>query len=252
MSIQAVSLRGLLSTGMREFRVCDKQILGASERFRGNRVIFLLSSPYIKRTRWRADRRPKLGCRMKTLRGLKVLSLSVSLGLFLAACSTTGGNPQANDPYEQTNRQVFDLDIRLDRHILLPTAQAYNEVVPEFARDGVHNFLLNLNSPVIFANDVLQGEASRGGETLARFVLNSTIGIGGLIDVAGKMGIPYHDEDFGQTLGVWGADEGPYLVLPFFGPSNPRDLTGNVVDIAFDPNTYISHNYNFYWSLARG
>jgi phospholipid-binding lipoprotein MlaA len=189
---------------------------------------------------------------MKALRGLKVLSLGVSLGLFLTACSTTSGNPQANDPYEQTNREVFDLDIRLDRHILLPTAQAYNEVVPEFARDGVHNFLLNLNSPVIFANDVLQGEASRGGETLARFVLNSTIGIGGLIDIAGKMGIPYHDEDFGQTLGVWGAEEGPYMVLPFFGPSNPRDLTGNVVDIAFDPNTYISYNYKFYWSLGRG
>jgi phospholipid-binding lipoprotein MlaA len=189
---------------------------------------------------------------MKALRGLKVLSLGVSLGLFLTACSTTGGNPQANDPYEQTNRQVFDFDIRLDRHILLPTAQAYNDVVPEFARDGVHNFLLNLNSPVIFANDVLQGEAGRGGQTLARFVLNSTIGIGGLIDIAGKIGIPYHDEDFGQTLGVWGAEEGPYLVLPFFGPSNPRDLTGNVVDIAFDPNTYISYNYKFYWSLGRG
>jgi phospholipid-binding lipoprotein MlaA len=188
---------------------------------------------------------------MKALRGLKVLSLGVSLGLFLTACSTTGGNPQANDPYEQTNRQVFDLDIRLDRHILLPTAQAYNDVVPEFARDGVHNFLLNLNSPVIFANDVLQGEAGRGGQTLARFVLNSTIGIGGLIDIAGKIGIPYHDEDFGQTLGVWGAEEGPYLVLPFFGPSNPRDLTGDVVDIAFDPNTYISYNYKFYWSLGR-
>jgi phospholipid-binding lipoprotein MlaA len=189
---------------------------------------------------------------MKALRGLKVLSLGVSLGLFLTACSTTGGNPQANDPYEQTNRQVFDFDIRLDRHILLPTAQAYNDVVPEFARDGVHNFLLNLNSPVIFANDVLQGEAGRGGQTLARFVLNSTIGIGGLIDIAGKIGIPYHDEDFGQTLGVWGAEEGPYLVLPFFGPSNPRDLTGDVVDIAFDPNTYISYNYKFYWSLGRG
>lgn len=188
---------------------------------------------------------------MKALRGLKVLSLSVSLGLFLAACSTTGGNPQANDPYEQTNREVFDLDIRLDRHILLPTAQAYNDVVPEFARDGIHNFMLNLNSPVIFANDLLQGEASRGSQTLARFVLNSTIGIGGLIDIAGKIGIPYHDEDFGQTLGVWGAEEGPYMVLPFFGPSNPRDLTGDVVDIAFDPNTYISYNYKFYWSLGR-
>jgi phospholipid-binding lipoprotein MlaA len=189
---------------------------------------------------------------MKALRGLKVLLLGVSLGLPLAACSTTGGNPQANDPYEQTNREVFDLDIRLDRHILLPTAEAYNNVVPEFARDGIHNFLLNLNSPVIFANDLLQGEAGRGGQTLARFVLNSTIGIGGLIDIAGKIGIPYHDEDFGQTLGVWGAQEGPYLVLPFFGPSNPRDLTGDVVDIAFDPNTYISYNYKFYWSLGRG
>jgi phospholipid-binding lipoprotein MlaA len=189
---------------------------------------------------------------MTALRGLTVLTLGVSLGLFLTACSTTGGNPQANDPYEQTNREIFDFDIRLDRHILLPTAEAYNDVVPEFARDGIHNFLLNLNSPVIFANDVLQGEASRGGETLARFVLNSTIGIGGLIDIAGKIGIPYHDEDFGQTLGVWGSEEGPYLVLPFFGPSNPRDLTGDVVDIAFDPNTYISNNYKFYWSLGRG
>ena len=189
-----------------------------------------------------------LGVMMKVLRGLGLLAA----GLLLTACSTTGGNPQANDPYEQTNRDVFNLDVKLDRAVLLPTAQAYNTVVPEVARDGVHNFLLNLNSPVIFANDLLQGEASRGSETLARFVLNSTIGIGGLIDIAAKIGIPYHDEDFGQTLGVWGAQEGPYLVLPFFGPSNPRDLTGNVVDIAFDPNTYISYNYKFYWSLGRG
>ncbi len=185
---------------------------------------------------------------MKALRGLGL----VAVGLLLTACSTTGGNPQANDPYEQTNRDVFDLDVKLDRAVLLPTAEAYNAVVPELARDGVHNFLLNLNSPVILANDMLQGEAERGGQTLARFVLNSTIGIGGLIDIAGKMGIPYHDEDFGQTLGVWGAQEGPYLVLPFFGPSTPRDLVGNAVDIAFDPNTYISYNYKFYWSLGRG
>ncbi len=178
--------------------------------------------------------------------------LSVSLGLPLAACSTTGGNPQANDPYEQQNREIFDLDVRLDRHILLPTAEAYNDVVPEVARDGIHNFLLNLNSPVIFANDLLQGDGGRGSQTLARFVLNTTLGIGGLIDIAGKIGIPYHSEDFGQTLAVWGADEGPYLVLPLAGPSNPRDLTGDVVDIAFDPNTYISYNYKFYWSIGRG
>ncbi|HEY4124476.1 MAG TPA: MlaA family lipoprotein, partial [Rhizomicrobium sp.] len=114
---------------------------------------------------------------MKALRGLGL----IAVGLLLTACSTTGGNPQANDPYEQTNRDIFDLDLKLDRTVLLPTAEAYNAVLPDFARDGVHNFLLNLNSPVIFANDVLQGEAGRGGQTLARFVLNSTIGIGGLI-----------------------------------------------------------------------
>ncbi len=182
--------------------------------------------------------------------GFRGLGLLVA-GLMLSACSTTGGNPQANDPYEQTNREIFDFDMRLDRHVLLPTAQAYRDVVPEVARDGIHNVLLNLNAPVIFANDLLQGEATRGGETLARFVLNSTIGIGGLIDIAAKIGIPYHDEDFGQTLGVWGAVEGPYWVLPFMGPSNPRDLVGNGVDIAFDPNTYISYNYKFYWSLGR-
>lgn len=175
--------------------------------------------------------------------------LSACLGL--AACSTTGGNPAVNDPYEQTNREIFDLDMRLDRHVLLPTAEAYNEVVPEVARDGVHNFLLNLNTPVIFANDMLQGDPGRGGQTLARFVLNTTLGLGGLIDIAGKIGIPYHDEDFGQTLAVWGAEEGPYLVLPLAGPSTPRDLVGDVVDIAFDPNTYIAYNYKFYWSLGR-
>lgn len=184
---------------------------------------------------------------MKTLRGLSILAV----GLSLTACSTTGGDPKDNDPFEATNREVFDLDMQLDEQVLLPTAQAYNEVLPEFARDGIHNFLLNLNSPVIFTNDVLQGEVDRSGETLARFVLNSTIGIGGLVDVAGKMGIAYHDDDFGHTLAVWGAEEGPYLVLPFLGPSNPRDLTGEVVDIAFDPNTYISYNYKFYWSLGR-
>jgi len=185
---------------------------------------------------------------MTAFRGLGLLLA----GLLLTACSTTGGNPQANDPYEQTNRDIFDFDMRLDRHVLLPTAEVYRDVVPEVARDGVHNVLLNLNSPVVFANDLLQGEATRGGETLARFVLNSTIGIGGLIDIAAKIGIPYHDEDFGQTLGVWGAVEGPYMVMPFFGPSNPRDLVGSGVDIAFDPNTYISYNYKFYWSLGRG
>ncbi len=184
---------------------------------------------------------------MKVSRGIGLLTA----GLLLTACSTTGGNPAANDPYEATNRDMFELNMRLDRNLLQPVSNAYVTVVPEPLRDSVHNFLLNINSPVVFANDLLQGEVSRGGNTLARFLLNSTIGIGGLVDVATKFGLPRHGEDFGQTLAVWGSQEGSYLVLPFIGPSNPRDLTGNVVDKAFDPSTWISYNYKFYWSAGR-
>jgi phospholipid-binding lipoprotein MlaA len=187
---------------------------------------------------------------MTVMKVLKNLSI-VCACLWLAACSTTGGNPAANDPYESTNREIFDFDMRLDRHGLLPTAACYAQVVPEPARDGVHNFLQNLDLPVTFANDLLQGETTRGSETFARFFVNTTFGLGGLFDVATRWGIPNHSEDFGQTLAVWGAGEGPYLVLPFGGPSTPRDFAGNIIDNAFDPTTYIAYNYKFYWSVGR-
>ena len=106
---------------------------------------------------------------------------------------------------------------------------------------------------MIFANDVLQGEPNRAGQTLGRVVINSTLGIGGLVDVAAKMGIPRHDEDFGQTLGVWGVGEGPYLVLPLAGPSNPRDTTGMVADYFMDPLTYIKwNNSTLYIGIRTG
>ncbi len=177
---------------------------------------------------------------------------ALSLATALSGCATSDPSGQ-NDPYEQTNRQIFDLDQKVDHAVARPVGVAYNAVLPVAARDSIHNFLANLDSPVIFANDVLQGEATRGGQTLGRAVVNSTLGLAGLFDIASKMGIPRHDEDFGQTLAVWGADEGPYLVLPLAGPSNPRDVVGMGGDIAMDPFTYLRwHNYTLYNVIRAG
>ena len=173
---------------------------------------------------------------MKT--SLSILA-ALALSLSLSACSTPSAESLAqNDPWEKTNRDVFDFDIKLDHAVARPIAKGYREVVPEFARDGIHNALSNLNSPVILANDAIQGDGEKFGNTLGRIVINSTIGIGGLIDVASKLGIPYHDNDFGITLGKAGTAEGSYLVLPFVGPQPPRDLLGSAIDNAFDPLTY--------------
>lgn len=184
----------------------------------------------------------------------KHLAVLAVVGLAAAGC-TTSHDPEAvaqNDPYESTNRAIFDFNMKLDNYFAKPVAKTYNRVVPEKARTGVHNFLTNLNKPVTFGNDVLQGSPDRAAETLGRFTVNTTVGLGGLIDVATMVGIPDHSEDFGQTLGVWGAGEGPYLVLPFLGPDPPRDLAGNVVDIFLDPLTYIRYHGADTWSAVRG
>jgi phospholipid-binding lipoprotein MlaA len=172
-----------------------------------------------------------------------------------AGCATTPSSNSAsdqNDPYEATNRKIFALNQTFDKYVAKPIATAYVDVLPDPARDGIHNFLQNLDGPVTFTNDVLQGEASRAGQTVGRFVINSTAGVGGLIDVAAKMGIPGHTADFGETLAVWGADEGPYLVLPGLGPSNPRDAAGYAVDIALDPSTWITWRSSEYFKIGRG
>ena len=187
------------------------------------------------------------------MRGLSKF-LVVAVGLLLAGCATdpaAPGTPGANDPYESTNRSVFKFNNDVDDAVVLPVAKAYASVVPDPAREGIHNFLLNLDLPVTFANDILQGEATRASQTLGRFVLNSTIGIGGLLDPATGAGIPYHEEDFGQTLGTWGSSEGPYIVLPFLGPDPPRDAAGQVVDIFLDPTTYIQLRDHIWYSVGR-
>jgi phospholipid-binding lipoprotein MlaA len=145
-----------------------------------------------------------------------------------------------NDPFEGGNRVMFGANQVLDKVLLRPVSVVYRGVLPDFAQDGVRNFMNNLHAPVIFANDLLQGETDRAGVTLARFGINSTIGLGGLFDVASEFDLPYHDEDFGQTLGTWGLGEGPYLYFLVMGPTNVRDLTGFVVDRGLDPLTYVN------------
>jgi len=176
------------------------------------------------------------------------------IALAASGCASTPmpDSVDQNDPYESFNRQVFSMNMTLDNNVALPVAKFYVRAVPEPARDGVHNFLSNLGEPQTFANDVLQGEVTRAATTLGRFTINTTIGVGGLVDAATKFGIDGHTTDFGETLAVYGADEGPYLILPVLGPSNPRDAAGYVVDIGLDPTTYITFRSSVYWMLGRG
>ena len=174
------------------------------------------------------------------------------LSVLTAGCSIR--EPEAlaqNDPYEPTNRAVFEMNTAIDNAVAKPVAKFYNHAFPMPVRDSIHNALTNLDKPVVFGNDILQGEGARAGQTLGRFTVNSTLGLAGLFDVATMIGIPDHSEDFGQTLGVWGAGEGPYLVLPFMGPDPPRDLTGDVVDIFMDPLTYIKFHGSDTWYAVR-
>jgi phospholipid-binding lipoprotein MlaA len=175
------------------------------------------------------------------MRITRVLPRAMTLALMcgLAACATPSAESLAdNDPWEDTNRDTFAFNMWVERHIAKPVVETYRDVVPEPARDGLHNAVTNLRAPVVLANDVLQGHPKKAVQTVARVLLNSTIGIGGLFDVAGRIGIPYHDNDFGITLGVAGAPEGSYLMLPILGAKPPRDLLGMGVDSVFDPFTW--------------
>lgn len=147
-----------------------------------------------------------------------------------------------NDPLEPLNRAAFFVHDGLDTLILRPAAEAYRIFLPPEIRSAIRNVLANLRTPVILVNDLLQGETERAGVTLGRFVLNTTIGVGGLWDRARDFGLLGHTEDFGQTLAVWGLPEGPYLFVPVLGPSNPRDLAGFAADTAINPLTWLGGN----------
>jgi phospholipid-binding lipoprotein MlaA len=185
---------------------------------------------------------------MTTLHAARSVTTRIAGSIFalalLVGCATPppASDPEAvaewkqvNDPIEPFNRGVFAVNRFIDTYAFKPAAQGYRAVVPDGGRQRIHNVIANLNSPLTLANDLLQGEFDRAVQTLFRAAINTTFGILGLHDVATEAGIPAHEEDFGQTLAVWGIGEGPFLMLPVFGPSNPRDGIGLAAEFFADP-----------------
>lgn len=160
-------------------------------------------------------------------------ALAFSVGTARAAAPD-----DVDDPLESMNRTFFDFDLFLDRILLKPAAEVYVAVIPPPGRHAVRHVLDNMNEPIVFANNMLQGEFHRADVTVGRFLLNSTFGLAGIFDWASESGLPKQNGDFGQTLYVWGFGSGPYLFLPLLGPTNPRDAFGYAVDSEADPIGY--------------
>ncbi len=178
------------------------------------------------------------------------LLAAATLLLVLAGCATVPKDPaarayyqQTNDPLEPTNRVFYVVNDALDTVLMRPFALAYHYGTPQFFQDRVHNVLANLDTPVVLANDMLEGNPRRAGDTLMRGLINTTIGLVGIFDVASGVGYPAHAADFGITLGVWGMPAGPYLYLPVLGPSSPRDVLGFGGDYALSPFTWFGKGY---------
>lgn len=176
------------------------------------------------------------------MRFFKIFSL---LAVLAMAVSPAYAQDAADDgdPIEGFNRTIFTFNKGVDYVLIRPVAWGYREIVPQYGRERVGNFFTNLGEPVNFLNAALQGDADQAFTTFWRFLINSTIGILGLYDQASYMGLDYRNEDFGQTLGYYGAGPGFYLVLPILGPSNARDAIGKVVDVFTDPVTYVEEDW---------
>ncbi len=192
------------------------------------------------------------------MKSKKVLAIVVfSLALLTNSASGPRANDQmedtAADPIEPFNRVVFQINEGIQTLVIRPLAELYTLFLPPPIRNRISNVLNNLRAPVVLANDLLQGEGERAWQTTQRIFINSTLGVGGLWDPADSLGIPGHDEDFGQTLATWGVDEGLYLVLPILGPSNPRDAIGKYgVDTLFDPlDLYLANTHRTTEAWAR-
>jgi phospholipid-binding lipoprotein MlaA len=145
-----------------------------------------------------------------------------------------------DDPLERVNRPIFTFNRKADQYVLRPVASTYRKYWPEEGRIGIHRFFGNLGYPVTIANDLLQAKFTQSGEDTLRFLMNSTIGLAGFIDVASTQGLMPHDEDLGQTFGYWGVGQGWYLMLPLLGPSSNRDLLGRIGDSVIEPLQYVA------------
>ncbi len=156
----------------------------------------------------------------------------------ISGCATTAAT-DPRDPWENMNRSTQNFNDTMDEYVLEPAARGYNWIMPSFMNTGVSNFFSNIRDIKVTINDFLQFKLKQGAMDATRFVVNTTVGIAGFIDVGTMIGLPKHNEDFGQTLGYWGVPSGPYLVLPFWGPSTVRGTTGRVGDAAMNPLTYL-------------
>ncbi len=177
--------------------------------------------------------------------------LFATLFLTLAGCATAPGRTSAADPWEGLNRGIYRFNDVADRATLKPVAKAYEKVTPDWFRTGVGNFFTNLTYPTTIVNQLLQGKPAMAGKDTGRFVINSVLGLGGLFDVAVHAGLPENDEDFGQTLAVWGVPSGPFLTIPLFGPSTLRDAPSRIADYFSGVTRYIDVHWQEEWA-ARG
>jgi phospholipid-binding lipoprotein MlaA len=174
-------------------------------------------------------------------------ALVVAFALLSAGCATVpSGKPDPRDPWERFNRTSYAINDALDRAALKPVAKAYKKVTPRFVRTGVNNFFSNLDNISTVINDVLQGKGKQAGRDSARFLMNTTLGLGGLFDPATAAGLEKNDEDFGQTLGKWGVKSGPYLMLPVLGPSTLRDSIARVPEQYTNPVQYLEDDSTRY------
>ena len=170
---------------------------------------------------------------------LRTLAASLVL-LLTAGCASPPGQNNNGDPYEALNRKIYNFNDVLDKNFVEPVAKKYAQYTPSTVRTGVTNFFDNAGYINTIANDLLQGKLVQTGQDSGRFIVNSTVGIGGLFDPATGMGLKQHDEDLGQTFGTWGAHEGAFLMLPLMGPSSYRDVASPVMGMLLNPMTYLA------------
>jgi phospholipid-binding lipoprotein MlaA len=178
------------------------------------------------------------------------------LRLFLLSlcihCATRPAAAQSHDPLEPYNRSVMKLNSGLTKILIKPVVSIYRTLIPKPLRQAIGNISNNAKAPLTFAHDILQGEGDRAAQTLGRFAMNSTIGLGGTFDIASKAGVPVHEEDAGQTLASWGVPSGPYLILPLLGPSTLRDTAGFAADIFADPLRYVARDNDIRNNISAG
>lgn len=173
-----------------------------------------------------------------------ISGMLIGATITLGGCATNGVTEQQNvahkaDPYENINRKVFIFNDTVDDYVAKPISDAYKWITPQFAQTGVYNFFSNLKTINVVINDVLQAKFAQSAHDTGRFALNTTLGLGGIVDVASNVGLEQNDEDFEQTLAVWGVPQGSYLVIPFLGPSTMRGIPGAAFDTAANPTSYV-------------